>query len=255
MRSSGPGYAPKILRMPNRFGSALYRLGSFLLVISAANASTLHFGCISPTICSSNGIDYSLSNNPSTFQVGLNGTLTPIGAGYDFYLIALVPANESSGFSTSFSATNTQFSSASPTFDGTFTNGTELNTVLDTIANGFTNVPNGHPFSSNMTATRLVDATASAYSVYSYDFGNIMSAINNPVFTDGAMPVGTVFTFIATTKNTQSVVYDSPNGEGLLVTVQGVSQSPPPVPEPASLSLIGAAIIGFAVMRRRSQGK
>jgi hypothetical protein len=91
-----------------------------------------------------------------------------------------------------------------------------------------------------------VDLTGSGYSVYTYNFGQV-NATSNPVITDGAMPKGTVFSFIVTAPGTQSVILDSPNSQALLVTTGNNS-----TPEPASFFLIGAGLLGLAMVRRRA---
>ena len=220
--------------------------GLALLCGSLLSAANLHVVCVSPTTCASNGIDITLSNNPATFEVGVNGNLGGSATG-DFFLIALVPNNEAGGFAESISATNTANSPVSPVDAGSFTSG-KLNDILDNATNGFSNLGNGHPLSAYLGATQLpgVDPSATGYEVFTYAFGlvNLPSAI--PTFTTGISPIGTVFTSILTTHGTKSVILDSPNSEGLLVS---------PVPEPKFYSLLLAgmlALAGFAWRRAQA---
>jgi hypothetical protein len=219
--------------------------GLVFLCGSLVSATNLHVQCVSPTTCAGNGIDITLSNNPATFEVGVNGNLGGSATG-DFYLIALVPNNEAGGFAESISATNTANSPVNPVDAGAFGGNQKLNDVLDNAANGFSNLGNGHPLSAYLSATQLpgVDPAATGYEVFTYAFGLVTLPAGIPVFTTGVSPIGTVFTSILTTHDTKSVILDSPNSEGLLVGAN--------VPEPRfySLLLLGMLAVCGYVWRR-----
>jgi hypothetical protein len=212
---------------------------------SVLKASNLHVLCVSPTTCSSNGTDITLSDNPAKFEYGVNGDLSGTAAG-DFYLLALVPNNEAAGFLEMISATNTANSTVSPVDEGAFTTG-KLDSLLDGVADGFSGLGNGHPLSAYLDATQMTafDPTATGYEVFAYNFG-LVSLPTIPTFTTGTSPNGTVFTAILTTHGTKSVILDSPNSEGLLVGPQTV------VPEPRfyGVLLLGLMAVGGFAWRR-----
>jgi len=214
--------------------------------VSVATADNLHVACVLPTTCSANPTDITLSNNPATFEIGLNGDLSGTGSG-DFYLIALVPNNEAAGFSESISATNTGISPVAPIDAGAFTSG-KLNDLLDNASNGFSGLGNGHPLSAYLSATQIagVDPSATGYEVFTYNFG-LVNLPTLPVFTTGISLVGTVFTSLMTTAGTKDVIFDSPNSEGLLVGSA--------VPEPRfnSLLLFAGIMMVALVYRRKSR--
>jgi hypothetical protein len=223
---------------------------SFWLLASIASADNIHVACVSPTTCSANPTDITLSNNPSTFEYGLKGDLSGTGSG-DFFLIALVPNNEFAGFNVSITGTNTENSIVSPVDAGAFTGGggTELNTVLDP-GTGFTGVPNGHPLSSFLNATQIagVDPTATGYEAFVYAFEDVtFGTKTNPIFSTGSMPVGTVFTALVTAEDdvNNTVTFDTPNSEGLLVAHVAT------VPEPRFYSLLVFGLISLGVFARR----
>lgn len=226
------------------FGKVLIVLVGAGLAASVASADNLHVACVSPTTCSANPTDITLFNNPAKFEVGLKGDLSGTGSG-DFYLIALVPNNEVLGFSESISATHTANSSVSPTDAGAFTSGA-LNGVLDNISNGFSGLGNGHPLSSYLNATQIagVDPSATGYEVFTYAFG-LVNLPTLPVFSTGVSPLGTVFTSIMTTHGTKSVIFDSPNSEGLLVGHGGA------VPEPRYYGFLLLAMLGLLGLAAR----
>jgi hypothetical protein len=122
--------------------------------------------------------------------------------------------------------------------------GTELFDVLHT--DDAFSTDNGHPLSSYLSATNLagVDPSASGYEIFLYSFGDV-SLPTNPVFSTGVMPVGTVFTSFITTDDTKTILFDSPNSEGLLVTASAA------VPEPKDTALLLAALLSVAGLVRR----
>ena len=222
-------------------------LSAILFSGSILSASNLHVACVLPTTCAGNGTDITLSDNPAQFEYGVNGDLGGSATG-DFYLLALVPNNEVTGFLEMISATNTANSPVSPVDEGAFTSG-KLNDLLDGVTDGFSGLGNGHPLSAYLNATQMAgfDPTATGYEVFAYDFGlvNLPSAI--PTFTTGTSPNGTVFTAILTTQGTKSVILDSPNSEGLLV-------GPATVPEPRFYSLLLLALVAVGGLAwRRAQ--
>ena len=211
-----------------------------------ASADTLHGYCVAPAgLCTDNGTITPTNDNPPTFAFNYAGNVDR-GHG-DFWLIQLVPDNLNAGFSLTLNAANTANPSAAASlFSGTVWNSGFLSNYLSTFNFGGPS----HPLSAYLPSTQLVDAGATGYNVYLYDFGafDYKTASGDPAFSvsSGAVPEGSVFLSLLTDYDTRNVTVDTPNSASILET--GPSAS---TPEPSSILLLGSGVLGFAAVLRR----
>jgi hypothetical protein len=160
----------------------------------------------------------------------------------------LIPDNVLNGDSLSMTidGVNTSIASQTPgVFNATAWTSGQLDAYL-----GISASPT-NPIGAYLPLTQAYQPSATGYFVYQYDFGTVSFGSNDPTFsTNFALPIGTVingFFHIAdcdrkcwlATPNSQSLIISDPN------------HPPPPLPEPATLSLFGAGLLGFRFLKRK----
>jgi hypothetical protein len=197
--------------------------GAALLFASNSNADPLQITCTGTTTCVAGGVQTTDNTSP-TFSID---TANGKGSG-EIFLAVLVPNTPAGGTISANGITSTT--------GVNFSSGT-LWTALGTGSGG-----NDHNFSS---ASSFFPGITS-FDVFSVDLGSFTGGTPvNVGFGGATFGAGTQFVAYLVDPTTGKILENSPNSEGLQIGGGGG-----PVPEPGTITLLGAGLVGMALLLR-----
>jgi hypothetical protein len=214
------------------------------LDVRLTRADTLHGFCVSPApVCLDNGSITPTSANPPYFGFQSSGTTQG-----DFELVLLVPNDEipsPASFSLKIDGSNVTNMLVSATLfsETAFSSGTLQNYL------GLSYSPS-NPFDHYLPLTQSVDALATGYYVYTFNFGaetgNPKTVNGAPRFSldGGVLPLGSLL--LGLELEGDQVVIGATNPSGAILATKD-----PGVPEPASAGLLGAALVMCYLVRKK----
>ena len=239
--------------------AAAIAVGALAAPISAS-ATPLHGYCVG-TACPDNGTNSPTSLNPPVFAFSTSGQ----DATGDFLVGILVPSDLSPppSFTILDHNNNAITFTATPLSTTTAWTTGELGAYMTSVSATNISGGNGHPIDAYLPATQALDGSATGFWVYVADLGTQTLESQADVFTglelelSGQMPLGGYllgFQHTCTTKHDRTTCsYDMNSNSGAILETNPDCPDchTENVPEPMTLSLIGAGLAGAAALRRR----